>query len=120
MSIPTYDFSVKAGNTGTIENPDGLVVRVQDDAGNPRDLSTMEIVFFAHWSGKTRIKRSSADNQISLDTQAGKITVAFGTGDFSDARAGQDIRYELEQRENGHQRTILQGKITLHAGISDD
>ena len=120
MSIFTYDFHVKSGNTGTIENPAGLVVRLQDDKGAPRDLSGMIFVFFAHWSGKTHIKRSSADGAITLDAIAGKITVPFGVKDFAAARAGQDIRYELEQRNNAEQRTILEGKITLEAGISDD
>ena len=115
MSIQTYDFEVKQGNTGTVQNPDGLVVRLGE-----RDLNGAEIVFFAHWSGQTRLRRSSADGALIVDPALGRITVPFGVQDFRAVRPGVTVHYEIEVRKDGQQRCVLEGNITVMEGVNDD
>ncbi|MEO1138936.1 MAG: hypothetical protein AAFW87_05715 [Pseudomonadota bacterium] len=120
MAIPLYDFSVKQGNSGTVQNPAGLVVHLKEQDGSPRDLSNGEILFFAYWQGETRVRMSSAASEIAIDTVLGSITVAFDVQTFRAARAGATVFYEVEHRQGDEQRTVLQGKIEIQSGINDD
>lgn len=120
MAIPLYDFSVKQGNTGTIQNPEGLVVHLKEANGSPRDLSNGEIYFFAYWQGSTRVTLSSSAGTLMVDVPNGSIKVPFAVTTFEAARPGQSVLYEVEHRQAGEQRTVLQGKVTIEAGINND
>lgn len=120
MTIPLYDFSIKHGNTGTVQNPAGLVVQLQEQDGSPRDLSSGEIVFFAYWRGETRVRLSSGAGTVLIDVPAGAITVPFDVTTFDAAAPGASVFYEVEHRQGSEQRTVLQGKIKIQAGINDD
>ncbi|MEM8591597.1 MAG: hypothetical protein AAGF13_03635 [Pseudomonadota bacterium] len=120
MAIPTYDFTVKQGNSGTLDHPTGLVVSLVTDEGAPRDLSAAEVVFFAQWNGATQLRLSSDAGDVLLDAPEGKVTVPFSVSSFESASSRKNIRYELEVREGEAQRTVLEGKISVLEGINDD
>ena len=120
MGIPTYDFSVKQGNSGTLDNPAGLVVVLRTNDGQPRDLTGTELVFCAHWERQPRIRMTSGDGAITLEESAGRITVPFPVATFRDVSSRKMVRYELELRQGGEQRTILKGRITVEEGFNDD
>ncbi|MEM1151064.1 MAG: hypothetical protein AAGI03_10975 [Pseudomonadota bacterium] len=120
MGIPKFDFSVKQGNSGTIENPAGLVVTIQDDEGQPRDLSGAEVVFYGHWDNQTHMRLTSALGEINLSEPEGRVTVPFAVDAFRTVSTRKTVRYELELRQAGEQRTVLEGLVNVIEGLNDD
>ncbi|MEM9794776.1 MAG: hypothetical protein AAF848_17685 [Pseudomonadota bacterium] len=120
MGIPKFDFSVKQGNSGTIENPAGLVMTIQDDQGQPRDLSGAEVVFYGHWDNQTNMRLTSALGEISVSEAEGRVTVPFAVDAFRSVSTRKTVRYEVELRQGGEQRTVLQGLVKVIAGLNDD
>ncbi|MCH2077673.1 MAG: hypothetical protein MK180_12490 [Rhodobacteraceae bacterium] len=120
MAIPKFNFSVKQGNTGTVENPAGLVMTIKDETGTTRDLTGAEIIFFAQWDNAIQLRYSSGAGEVIVDPLEGKVTVPFASTVFRDVSSRKNVRYELELRQNGEQRTVLEGSIAVVAGFNDD
>ncbi|MEM6728454.1 MAG: hypothetical protein AAF618_08135 [Pseudomonadota bacterium] len=120
MGIPVFDFSVKQGNSGTLENPAGLVARLVQADQQPKDLTGAEIVFFASWNGENQLRLTSTANEVLVDATAGRVTVPFDVTIFRMVSSRASVRYELELREGSMQRTVLEGRIKIVGGISDD
>ena len=120
MAIPRFNFSVKQGNTGTIENPAGLVMTIKDETGATRDLNGAELIFFAQWDNTVQLRFTSAASEVVVDEVEGKVTVPFAADVFRGVSTRKNVRYELELRQGTEQRTVLEGSITVIAGINDD
>jgi len=110
-TVPTYDFCVRSGNTGTTDNETGLVLTVADASDYVWHLKT------GSFTGGPITKTSPGDITISGDT----VTIPLTLTDNSDLE-GLTVSYEVERRDSGAgtQRTVLLGTITGIAGITDD
>lgn len=120
MATPAYDFTVRKGNSGTVQNSAGLVFRLRDSEGNPLDPTGRTYVFFAKLYGDEIVKLSSADSEITVVAETCKITVPLETDTFANVTPGAPVRYEVEDRSATEQITRLAGKITIEAGLNDD
>lgn len=120
MAIPKFDFSVKQGNSGTIENPAGLVMTIRDDSGQPRDLTGSEIVFFANWDRQNQMRLSSAAGSVEVVATEGRVTVPFDKSTFRNVSPRKAVHYELELRSGEEQRTVLEGRIHVVESFNDD
>lgn len=118
MNIPSFDWHVVQGNTGTVENPAGIVCQL-DPAGGLA-VAGAQLHFFAKWLNQTRLKISMGASGISLDPATGRITVPIAVDTFAGVQPYTHVSYELEYRRGAIQRAILSGSITLLPGISDD
>jgi hypothetical protein len=127
-----YDFSMRAGNSGTTENENGLelVLKRHAESGlETVDLSNSSFVFIARASSDAAITlRFTSTEQIQVLAPEGRVVVPFSVADSrllhsAGAPAGQGrvrMIYELERRYDGAQRTILFGQIAIEPGINDD
>ncbi|MBO9398722.1 hypothetical protein J7400_18775 [Shimia sp. R9_2] len=117
MDIPTYDFTVKQGNTGTVQNVEGIVVRLSPS--EPFAAADGDIVFYAFWNHETRLRLSKSGNELTVEDETGRIIVPISAATFEDVRPGTRIQYEMEHQINGSERTFLQGEIELLHGFND-
>ena len=117
-----YDFTVRAGNSGTTGNAGGLQVRLQGgDPLEPVDLTGDGFVFRVYSNGAEVLRRDT-DDGISVDLVDAVVTVALS---FEDSRtladAGPVLAYDLERRPaGGGQRTVIFGSILIEPGVNDD
>ncbi|MEL6689089.1 MAG: hypothetical protein AAFP28_02115 [Pseudomonadota bacterium] len=93
---------------------------IKDEAGANRDLTGAELIFFAQWDNAIQLRYSSAAAEVLVEPLEGKVTVPFGSGVFRNVSSRKNVRYELELRQNGEQRTVLEGSIAVIAGFNDD
>ncbi|MEM1235407.1 MAG: hypothetical protein AAGI10_00460 [Pseudomonadota bacterium] len=93
---------------------------IKDDAGEPRDLTGAELVFFAHWDRQVQMRLSSASAEIDVAWMEGRVTVPFDRSAFRDVSPRQTVSYELEMRNGAEQRTVLEGRIHVLGGFNDD
>ena len=115
----TYDFSVRAGNTGTEGNEAGLVIQEPDT----RPVADYEYVFITgEFGSATTIRKTSSDGGILKDTAENTVTIPFTTVETRSLLAATtDVAYEIERRTDAPtQRTILQGSISVIQGVNDD
>ena len=114
MSIPSYNFTVHQGNSGTVSNPLGVVVRLKDDNGVDEDLTGSTFVFIASLNGDTLRKENASVN-------GAEVTAPISVEESRFFAAGSYVPYELEQRyPDGAQRTRLKGYLIIDASINDD
>ena len=114
--IPTRDFTIIAGNSGTVDNPDGIVIVLKAD-GSPEDLTGSTIVFRAK-NGSTEVLRKDSTDGITVDAEAGRITIPITA---AESRALPPAsRYEVERRIGSAQRTRLSGRLIVIGGVNDD
>lgn len=112
-NIPTYDFCVRSGNTGTTDNEAGLVLTVADASDYEWHFKT------SAFTGGPIAKTSPADITVAGDV----VTIPFELADtLAIASSGATIAYEIERRDTsaGTQRTIMLGNITGIVGLTDD
>ena len=117
-----YDFTVRAGNSGTTGNAGGFQVRLREgDPLEPVDIDGDGFVFRVYANG-AEIMRRDTDDGISVDLVEAVVTVALS---FEDSRtladAGPALVYDLERRPaGGGQRTVVFGSILIEPGVNDD
>ncbi|PTE15904.1 hypothetical protein [Pseudogemmobacter blasticus] len=132
MSV-TYDFAVRAGNSGTTKNEVGLVLthkaRSADGAVQPVDLTGADVVFTARLVLRkpSVLRKSSGAGEISLTPAEGRILIPFSAADtralWGEATGPEVIlSYEVEVRRTDppSQRTIMQGRLKVLPGGNDD
>jgi hypothetical protein len=110
------DFTIRAGNSGTTENPAGIVIVLKAD-GVAENLTGSVIVFRAVNVGTEVLRKDSTDG-ITVNATAGKITVPITVAE-SRALPPASL-YEIEQRLDGGQRTRLSGRLIVIRGVNDD
>ena len=118
-SIPTYNFTLKQGNSGTLQNERGIELNLKDKDGAAVDLSGWDVVFYARY-GSDKLTLSSADGAIAVDAAAGAITIPISVAHSRTFRAGTNVRYEIERSKGDDQRTIIEGVLHILEGINDD
>jgi hypothetical protein len=120
--IPSRNFTIWIGNTGTVENPSGIVFVMK--AGStpvPVDLTGSEIIFLVrNMSGGLVLRKTSANGGITLDALAGKITIPITAPETRLMQVGARLKYEVERRISGIERTVLTGELVPAGGVNDD
>lgn len=117
-----YNFSVRAGNSGSVENEAGLeLILTAGTPPAPVDMTGDEIVFrvTAH---STQVLRKTTASGITVNLATGRITIPLTVEDSRTLRAsGRTLTYDVERRPAaGGQRTILAGRISVVEGANDD
>lgn len=122
-----YDFEVRAGNSGTIDNPAGLVFVLRDSQGALVPVTGATFVFVCRPNARDAIavRKTSENGGVVVDAAQSRITVPFTVADtramWGTASSLATQMYEVERRDaGGVQRTVLFGKITVHPGVNDD
>ena len=131
-----YDFTVRAGNSGTVPdgsgqggNDLGIVLNLLVD-GAPFDLTGQEVVFRVKL-GETQVLRKTTASGITLangtdadgNTSAvpNKITIPITVTESRTLEsAGAPLTYDVERRSGSVQRTIIAGNIFVEPGSNDD
>lgn len=114
-----HNFTIRAGNSGTVDNERGIVVRVLV-ADLPLDLTGNTIVWRVLLSGTQIMRKTSADG-ITVDLPTAEIVVPITVEDSRTLEAaGLGLTYDLERRASGLQRTVLAGSIFIEPGANDD
>jgi hypothetical protein len=114
-----YDFRIRAGDSGTIENQDGMAFTYK--AGEPPafvNLTGSVIVFRAEYRG-TVLQKTSLDGDIIVDGPAGKVTVPITVADSRLFKPGARADYKIQRRFGNVRRTLLEGFITVVGGVDD-
>lgn len=115
----SYNFTIRAGNSGTVDNERGIVVRVVV-ADLPLDLNGNTIVWRVLLWGTQIMRKTSADG-ITVDLPTAEIVVPITVEDSRTLEAaGPGVIYDLERRSSTQQRTILAGQIFIEPGANDD
>lgn len=111
--MPTiYNFSVRAGNSGTTGNRNGLVIR--------RSVTGKTFHFLTSDTG-TGVISKSIGSGIIVDEAAQQLTVQFTPAETRQIRAaGTPVAYEIEERIGGTEHSFVYGDITGLAGINTD
>ncbi len=124
MGTATRDYTIRAGNSGTVENGAGIVIFYE--AGTPLapvDLTGQAILFFvrAKPGAAVVISKSMADG-ITVDLVLAKIVIPITVAESRLMEAaGNLLIYDIERRPgDGSQRTILAGRMFIEAGANDD
>ena len=77
----SYNFTVRAGNSGTTKNDEGLQVRLRaGDPLEPVDLTGDEFVFRV-LARNTEAMRKDTDGDITVDLVEAIVTVPFSVAD---------------------------------------
>ena len=113
------DFCIKHGYSGVSENPDGMVFRFKNANETAYDFAGSEVVFFARYGGLV-LRKTSADNGVLVDLTESLVTVPISVEESRIFRALSFVPYELERRIGMSQELLVQGTITIKAGINDD
>jgi hypothetical protein len=116
-----YNFTVRAGNSGSVENEVGLEVILT--AGNPPapvDMSGDAIVFRVLSGTVQALRKETPAILVNLTT--GRITVPLTVADSRTLQAaGGVLTYDLERRPAaGGQRTIVAGRVFVEEAANDD
>jgi hypothetical protein len=126
----TYDYTVRAGNSGTVENEAGIVITLTTGTpGVVMDLTGQTIHFWIKnvLGAEAVAKTDSGD--ITVDIGLGKITVPItvaesrlieAAGAADQTPTGSVLKYEIERRNGGEQRAVLAGRILLELSLNDD
>ena len=113
-----YNFTVRAGNTGTVENQSGLSFTETE----ARAVADYEYVFFTATFDGGSIRKTSATGDILKDTTENTVTVPFTTAETRSMLVpGTSIAYEMERRTaDPTQVTFLTGEISVLGSLNDD
>lgn len=110
--IPTLNFCVRSGNTGTTENEDGLVLNITGASGFVFHFKT------SSFTGGPLIKTSPTDITVVGDVVTIPLTLSDNLALLG---AGGPVAYEVERRATGGgQRSLVTGNITAITGLTDD
>lgn len=120
MSIPTYNFEILAGNSGTVSNPNGIVFTLTDSEGAVQDLSGSIFVFTTTEYNGISLQKTSADGGIIIDIPTAKVTIPITVADSRILTGINSVCYEVEQQVGSTQRTRLKGDINVITGVNDD
>lgn len=117
---PERNFTIRRGNTGTCENPAGIVMTFK--AGEVLEpLAGTTFHFFTKTVNDLQMTKSSeVANEIVIDEPTSTVTIPITLTDSRLWQAGNVVGYEVEQRATGLQRTRLTGMITVEGGFNDD
>lgn len=127
--METYDLTVRAGNSGTVQNALGLVVNLIVGT-DPLDLSGQTVIWRVTQGG-TQVLRKDTSTGITLTNGtdlAGAasavpnlVTVPITVAESRTLEAaGAGLTYDLEVRTGSDQRTYLSGNVFVEAGANDD
>ncbi len=120
--VTTYDFAVRAGNSGTVQNEAGIALVIKSGSPpEPFDLGNDEVIFIAALSagGAPVIRKTSAEaGEVQVIPAEGKIVVPITVSDtlaMADAVEddGQRLIYSVERRRGSARRTELSGEISV-------
>ena len=120
------DFQVRCGNTGTIENPNGLVFAFcyEDEDGTEviEDLNGVDFYFFtaAHNGEKLTSNSTDVENQIQVDIPTATVTIPVSLAWSRFVECPGTLSYELEFRTVTSQRSRVQGTLHFIKGPNDD
>lgn len=110
------NFAFIPGNSGTVENPSGIVIRLRAD-GAPENLTGSDFVFRAVLHGQEVLRKDLATGVV-VDVADGRITIPITV---AESRSLPGICfYEIEQRIGDAQRTRLMGRLVAVGGLNDD
>jgi len=114
-----YNFRVRAGNSGSVENEAGLEAIITT-GGVPVDMTGDTIVFRVLAAGVQVLRKTNP--AILVDIPTARITVPLTTADSRTLEAaGGRLNYDLERRTvAGGQRTLLCGEVFVEPGANDD
>lgn len=124
-----YDFSVRAGNSGTVKNELGLEAVVKSGApAVPVDLTGQEVVFVVRATPDRPpvLRKTSEDGGVVVNAIEGRVLVPLSAAETRAMMAGAPngadrlLIYELERRGPDLQRAILYGRLTVLRGANDD
>jgi hypothetical protein len=118
--VPVRNFTIWIGNSGTAENPGGIVAVLK--AGSPpapENLTGVEIVFRAT-HGAQVIRKTSTGGGITVEPLAGRITIPISVAESRLFGPAGRWRYEIERRAAGAERTIMTGELIPAGGRNDD
>lgn len=120
MTTAAFNYTVRAGNSGTLQNERGIVVRVK--VGNdPLDLTGNEIVFRVLRRGGAQVLRKTTESGVTVDLETAEIVVPITVADSRALEvAGLGLTYDIERRAIGLQRTIVAGSLFVEPGANDD
>lgn len=122
VSTAQYNLTVRAGNSGSVQNEAGLeVILTAGTPPVPVDMTGDEIVFRV-MAGATQALRKTTATGITVNIATGRITVPLTVQDSRTLQtAGQVLTYDLERRPAaGGQRTILAGRVLIEGSANDD
>ena len=105
-----------AGNSGTVDNPNGFVLTFKPNGIDEEDFTGAELVFVTKLINGTRLEKLSADGGIIID--GGKVTIPFTLADSRLLPAGGSVPYSLEWRKGAEQRERASGKIKVSRGAN--
>jgi hypothetical protein len=132
----TYDFTIRAGNSGTVANATedgnelGIVLNVLVGADG-LDMTGETIVFRVLANG-TQVLRKDTTDDVTLTEGTDLAGAASGVDNLitvpitvTESRtleaAGPGLTYDIERRPgDGTQRTVLSGNLFVDPGANDD
>lgn len=116
-NIAERNFAITPGNSGTADNPDGIVIVLKSD-GTPENLTGSNVVFRVVNDSGVELIRKDTSVDVVVDALAGKVTIPITV---AESRVlPQMSRYEIEQRLGTSQRTRLRGRLVATGGVNDD
>ncbi len=120
----TQDFTIRAGNSGTVSNAEGIQVRLKvyvDDVLEPENL-TGDVFVFRVWSRGAQVLRLTTADVVTVDLVEAMVTVPISVANSRTlAAAGPALTYDLERRPlAGGQRTVIHGALIVEPGVNDD
>lgn len=116
------DWTVRAGNSGTVENEGGLVFRLlESDAVTPRDLTGATFVCRMTDATGASVLRKDAATGLTVDLPKAEVVVPITVAESRLLHAAaKPVQYDLERRQGSDQRTEIGGTIFTMPGSNDD
>jgi hypothetical protein len=116
-----YDISVKHGNTGIDQNPEGLSITLKETDSEGAvvlsDISANTYFFFIKIAGVAEAVSFEA-SEIDVDALTSTVLVLFSLARVDALPSSTKITYELEERTATTEVTVLQGSILVQRGFS--
>ena len=113
------NFTIKRGNSGTLENTRGIGLLCENEDGSVFDLQDWSVSFHAY-NGKKILSLTDEKGDVIVDTDAGSIVIPITVATGRLFRAGTNNRYEIEIKNGDQQFTIVEGLLEISEGITDD
>lgn len=112
------NWTIRAGNSGTVESEAGLVFRLLEaDGVTPRDLTGATFICrITDASGGEALRKTATVTLLTAEVEI-PITVAESR---TLAAAQRPLAYEVERRQGTDQRTEISGVIFTIPGANDD
>lgn len=110
------DLPIWAGSTSDV----ALCLWLDDDHTVPLDVTGSELVWRVVVVGTEVLRRSTPDGVVITST-VGRVEIPISVADTRLLPAGSAARYELEQRIDGIERTLVYGSLLVSVwGGNDD